>query len=313
MENNTETTTLNPETTDVTNETVTTEVEEATVETTVDTTIEDTNSKKKPKKAKKKRKKLRIALCVILGIIAVVAIAIAIIADGNVKAMNSCIDAAMAELEDHYTVTPLDAGEYEQMTIYGIMNFDVEQYYIEDLGNLSVMRVNVGFMQMATFVITPLEKNAPLLSIDYMYILGNRKCYVEFYDVVEEKDEQYMALMDDLKKVEDKYDYLENIETSEAWYAHLQTVTFYKGGSSDYDKDFKEMLVDSLSTYLTHSVDFPMLTEEEKATKLSITLDYTNGLVEKGGISTDVFKNSLGDEETKKFFDKAFFGTGVKK
>lgn len=281
-----------------------------TVDTTENDTIE-TNATKTD--TKKKRKKLRIVLLSLLAIILIAIIAISIIADGNVKAMNDCIDTAMTELKAHYTVTELDPGEYDEMTIYGIMNFDVEQYYIEELGNLSVMRVNVGFMQMATFVITPLEKNAPLLSIDYMYILGNRKCYVEFYDIVEEKDEQYMALMDDLKKVEDKYNYLEDIETSEAWYAHLQTVTFYKGGGSEFDKDFKAMLKDSLSTYLSHSTDFPALSEEERAIKHSLTLDYTNGLVEKGGISTDVFKNSLGDDETKRFFDKAFFGTGVKR
>jgi hypothetical protein len=40
-------------------------------------------------------------------------------------------------------------------------------------------------------------------------------------------------------------------------------------------------------------------------------VEYTDGLIEKGGISTDVFKNSLGDEETKKFFDSVFFGTAA--
>ena len=33
-------------------------------------------------------------------------------------------------------------------------------------------------------------------------------------------------------------------------------------------------------------------------------------LIEKGGISTNVFKKSLGDESTKVFFDNIFFGTG---
>ena len=32
-------------------------------------------------------------------------------------------------------------------------------------------------------------------------------------------------------------------------------------------------------------------------------------LIEKGGISTDVFKKSLGNEATKVFFDEIFFGT----
>ena len=38
-------------------------------------------------------------------------------------------------------------------------------------------------------------------------------------------------------------------------------------------------------------------------------MDYTDGLIEKGGISTDVFKSALGDDVTKDFFDKVFFGT----
>ena len=54
-----------------------------------------------------------------------------------------------------------------------------------------------------------------------------------------------------------------------------------------------------------------LLTEEEKREKRSITLEYTDGLIEKGGISTDVFKKELGDEEIKKFFDTVFFGTAI--
>ena len=270
----------------------------------------DTTAKKQKKKGRLK-KRLLIVFGVLLGIILIAIVAISIIADGNVKAMNECIDAAMAEIEKNYTVKPIDAGEYDEMTIYGIMKFDVEQYYIEELGNLSIMKVNMGFMQMATFVITPQDKNMPLMSIDYMYILGNRKCYIEFYDVVESKDDTYMTLMDSLTKVEDSYAYLDNIETSDAWYAHLLTVAIYKGGGSENDAKFKELLTDSLSTYLEHSRNLPVLSADERARKLALTVEYTDGLIEKGGISTDVFKDSLGAEETKKFFDSTFFGTSV--
>lgn len=273
--------------------------------------IENIAPKPSVKTKKSKKKKLLIIFGIILGIILIIIIIISIIASKNVKAMNKCIDSAMTELKKNYTVTPIDAGEYEEMTIYGIMTFHVEQYNIEELGNLSIMRVNMGFMQMATFVITPHDKNLPLLSADYMYILGNRKCYLEFYDVVATKDEQYLKLLDALSNTQKEYDYLEDIEASEAWYKHLLTVTSYKGGSSDDDNALEQMLVDSLSVYLEHSKEFPLLTADEKNEKISITVDYTDGLIEKGGISTDVFKDSLGDEETKKFFDKVFFGTSV--
>lgn len=255
-------------------------------------------------------------LWIILGIIAVVILAVAIfvaaIANKNVKAMNSCIEAVLSELEANYTVTPRDAGEYEEMKLFGLMKFDVDQYDIEELGNLSVMRVNMGVMQMATVVITPRDKNMPLLSADYMYILSNRKSYLEFYDVVKEKDDQYNQLLNALSEAQGKYGHLEDIAASEAWYQHLLTVTVYKTGKADSDKDLEKMLVDSLAVYLKHSKQFLLLAAEEKDEKMAITMEYTDGLIEKGGISTDVFKKALGDEETKKFFDQVFFGTAAK-
>jgi len=229
----------------------------------------------------------------------------------NVKAMNNCIDAVLAQLNQNYTVTPCDIGEYKEMKMYGVMKFHVEQYDISEIGNLSIMRVNMGFMQMATVVITPRDKNLPLLSADYMYILSKRKAYLEFYDVVKEKDEVYNQLLVALSQIQSKYDYLENIQTTPAWYQHLLTVTSYKSGSLKQDEDLKDMLIDSIKAYIQHSKQLPFLSETEKAEKLAITTDYTNGLIEKGGISTDVFKKQLGETETKKFFDKVFFGTSA--
>ena len=256
-----------------------------------------------------RKRMLLIVLGIVVALILTVVIIVASIAAKNVKAMNSCIDAVLSELEANYTVTACDAGEYEEMKLFGLMKFDVDQYDIEELGNLSIMRVNMGVMQMATVVITPKEKNMPLLSADYMYILSNRKSYLEFYDVVKEKDEQYNQLLTALSEVQNEYAYLEDIEASEAWYEHLLTVTSYKAGTVASDKDLQGLLVDSMEVYLEHSKELPLLSQKEETEKMEITIEYTDGLIEKGGISTDVFKNALGEEETKKFFDNVFFGT----
>lgn len=261
----------------------------------------------------KKRKKICfIVLSTFLTIILFLIGAISIISKKNVNAMNSCIDTILKELNKNFTVTALNPGEYKEMKIYGFMKFHVEQYDIEELGNLSIMRINMGVMQMATIVITPQDKNLPLLSADYMYILSNRKSYLEFYDIVSQKDDQYMQLLDALSTVQTHYEHLENIETSEAWYADLLTVTAYKGGTSEADSDLINMLADSLHIYLEYGKKFPLLSEEERKEKLTLTTAYTDGLIEKGGISTDVFKKQLGNEETKKFFDNVFFGTAIK-
>ena len=231
----------------------------------------------------------------------------------NVKAMNHCVDAVLAEINKEYKVTALDVGEYQAMKIMGPAKFHVEQYWIEKLGNLSVMRVNMGIMQMATVVITPRDKNMPLLSADYMYILGNRKSYMEFYDVVEEKDEPYQNLLGNLGEAVKKYEHLDNLSVNPAWYANLLTVTAYKGGKTKDDSELENMLLDCLSVYLEQAKQLPLLSDEAIIRKKQITVEYTDGLIEKGGISTDVFKKKLGNEETKRFFDRVFFGTAVEK
>lgn len=258
---------------------------------------------------KGKRKVLRMILGVLLTLIVAVVLLVTVNASRNVKAMNRSIDAVLTELNKNFTVTEVDPGEYKEMKMYGIMKFKVSQYNVEGLGNLSVMRVNAGVMQMATIVITPKDKNLPLMSADYMYILGNRKSYLEFYDVVKEKDATYNQLMAALADVVDNYTHLEDFEASEAWYEHLLTVDAYKAGKAKDDLETEKLLADSAKVYLEHGKALPELSEEDKTEKRNITLAYTDGLIEKGGISTDVFKAQLGPEVTKDFFDQVFFGT----
>lgn len=257
----------------------------------------------------KRKRILLTVLSIILAVILLLVLIISIIAAKNVKSMNRCVDAVVAELKKNYTVTPRDVGDYQGLTVLGLMKFDVEQYDIEGIGNLSVMRMNVGLMQMATVVITPTEKNLPLISADYMYILSNRTSYLEIYDLVAQKDTTYQTLLSALSKVHAGYDHLKNAEVSEAWYAPLLTVTAYKKGTFRDDKDLEGLLLDSIKTFIQHEKTLPALSEEEKTEKTALTIEYTDGLIEKGGISTDVFKKELGKEKTKHFFDTVFFGT----
>ena len=249
-------------------------------------------------------------LGIILSVILCLVLCVAIIANINVKSMNNCSKNALKIVEKHFGIKKIDLGEKSIMKLNGMMKFQVEQYDIENLGNLSIMKMNMGLMQMLTFVITPIYENMPLLSADFMYILGTRKAYLEFYDVVKNKDSIYVELLSKLQNVIDKYDNLKSIEASEAWYKDLLTVTCYKGIKPKNDSEIQTFLVDSIDTYLSYAKKMPDLSVEDIAAKKAITLKYTNGLIEKGGISTNVFKKSLGDESTKVFFDNIFFGTG---
>lgn len=255
---------------------------------------------------------LFVLLIIFLVIVLLLIGAVLAISRKNVPAMNRCMDAVLEELSKYYTLTPVDPGKYRDLKLFRILKFRVEQYDIEGLGNLSLMRVNMGAMQMATAVITPRDKNLPLLSADYLYIASNRKAYLEFYDLVKEKDGPYLQLMEGLRQVQTKYSHLEDFKPTEAWYDHLLTVATFKSAPAEADAQLTAMLTESLWVYLEHSKQIPALTEAERQEKLAITEAYTNGLIRQGGVSTDIFKKQLGAEETKNFFDTVFFGTAAK-
>lgn len=50
--------------------------------------------------------------------------------------------------------------------------------------------------------------------------------------------------------------------------------------------------------------------EKEREDKLSVVTEYTNGFVEQGGVSTDLFVKAMGQEKTRTFFERVLFGTG---
>ena len=259
------------------------------------------------KSMSKGNKVLFIILGIILALVLFVAVVIIVNAPTNVKAMNSAIDTAIETIKIEYTVTEVDCGDYSTMSVYGIMKFDVKQYDVEGVGNLSVMTMNMGVMQMATVVLTPVYRDIPLISMDYMYILGNRKCYLEFYDLILDKEGDYKELISDLEAVKTKYDNLDDVTPTAAWYDALKTVGIYKSGTKANDIEFNNILVDGIGTVLSYSKTLPELTGDDRAEKINLQKSYSDGLIENGGVSTDAFVTSLGAETTKDFFDKVLF------
>ena len=264
-------------------------------------------------KSVKKRKWPKVLLAIVL-IIGAIAGFVAFNASRNMKVMNRTIESGMKTLSEYAEVTPVDAGDFEQIKMYGLMKFNVSQYDVKNVGNLSVMTVNMGFMQMVSFVITPYEKNIPLMSMDFMYILGKRKAYAEFYDLVPDRtDGSYTDVLDALKEFEGRYSSLDDIVTDPAWYDDLMTVVLHKAGKRADDEKIEEMFCDAIRTSMEKANELDELSAEEKAEKLELTQQYADNLISKGGVSTDVFKKALGEDTTKKFFDKVFFGTESRK
>ncbi|MBR5362477.1 MAG: hypothetical protein IK134_04045 [Oscillospiraceae bacterium] len=250
---------------------------------------------------------------ILLAAIAGIVIFLAAHAKSNKKQMAKTISESMQILAEHFQVTERDPAEYAQIRIYGLMKFNVKQYEIGGVGNLSVMTTNMGFMQMLSFVITPFEKNLPLLSMDFMYFPGSRKTYTEVYDLVADKDApEYQTVLETMNGLSETGKALADLPRGELpWYDHLLTVKLYKTGSAKQDETIHALFCDAVSRYADAADTLEPLSEEEKAVKAQLTQQYSDDLIEKGGVSTDVFKKALGPEKTKDFFDKVFFGNSA--
>lgn len=255
-----------------------------------------------------KKKKIWRVLSIMLPTLLLIVIALVIVGKSNAKNMNACADAAMATLEENHSLIKLDNPKYDVVTIKG-MTFYTEHYKAEGIGHVAVMKLDATVMQMLTIVVTPTEKNIPLMSVDYIYMPGMRKAYVEYYDLVDNKDETYMFNMDKLDTIRDAYSDLPDTQPTSGWYDDLITVATYKKGGKD--TQLLSMLTDNLNQYLQIADELPILSFEEQESNRAITQDYTDKLVDLGGVATNQFKAELGAEATREFLDTVLFGTEI--
>lgn len=272
------------------------------------------------KKEKHKKRKRSLPVRIILTILKVVVIAVpvllalvlilvAIYMPDNKKAMNRGVTKALKTIRSHADVKEIDAGEYGKLRIYGIMNFDVHQYEVEGIGHLSTMTMNAGLMQMSTVILTPTDKDMPLISTDYMYILGNRTSYLECYDLVLDKGSNYQAFLKSLRTIKKDYADLDTMTPSSAWYDSMRSVGLYMKGKKADDQTEEKALTRWLDAALSYANGLPSLTEEQKKEKAPVVREYTDGLIEQGGVSTDLFVKAKGREWTRNFFNEVLFGT----
>lgn len=264
-------------------------------------------------KAKKILKGIGIFFLILLLILICSVIFLTVLGNRNKKAMSEMISDGLTQVRSDYDVTALDAGEFTDMRFYGLMKFHVDQYRVEELGNLSVMTADMGFMQMVSFMITPFEKNVPLCTLDFMYILNNRKSYVEFYDLGgDTASAEYLAVQEHLKEMTARWASITELPSEPHWYDEYLHVVMHKQLTVKEEDTNSALFADALGTYLAETKAAAQSSNAVRDAQIANTKAYSDGLIEKGGVSTDVFKKALGEDKTREFFDKVFFGTAAK-
>ena len=205
-------------------------------------------------------------------------------------------------LQQKYSLKAIDAGAFARLKANG-MTFTVRAYHAEGLGHVSVMQAAgfFGLMKMDTLIINPTEIDLPLYSYDRIFAMGNDTLIVELYDtLVHPYDVASLA------SVKNDYADLPERDPGIHWYDSIKLPeSISKKGKKTQTPRLNQLTQAHFDAYLnSHAV--PVADRAAKQAKASY---YVNGLLARGGPSTDVFKKSLGEETTAKLFETVLFGT----
>lgn len=213
-------------------------------------------------------------------------------------------NAILQKIAQKYPLTEFSVGDMGKLKASG-MSFTVKAYHAEGLGHISIMRAKgfFGLMKMDTLIVNPTQIDLPLYSYDRIFAMGNDTLIVELYDTT-------LSSFDTtaLAKVKEAFAHLPYRDPGEHWYddIKLKESLSFKGKKAQTPA-FDELTLKQFDAYLG-GANTPVSDENAKREKASV---YVNGLLEKGGPSTDVFKKTLGEEKTAKLFKEVLFGTKI--
>ena len=200
---------------------------------------------------------------------------------------------------ERYPLTPIPDSCVEGLKASG-MKFNIRAYHAEGLGHVSVMTAKgfFGLMKMDTLIVNPDEVDLPLYSYDRIFAMDNDTLIVELYHTLSRDG----FSMEDVKA---RYTTLTERDPGEHWYDSIKLPeSISKEGKKADTPALSRLATEHLVAYLDAAR--PTDNPEIKKEKASL---YVEGLLSKGGPSTDAFKKAIGDERTADLFRNVLFGT----
>ena len=212
------------------------------------------------------------------------------------------LDKLLKLVNDKYELVEVSTDDYSNLKASG-MKFEIKAYDAKGLGRVSIMKAKgfFGLMKMDTLMITPTEKDLPLLSYDRINAMGNDTLIIELYDTLIGKCD-----LSPLNNVKDNYKNFADHHLGSHWYDSIKfNESISKKGKKKELELYNELTLKYFNEYLNLSCD-EITNKEEKNNK---SKNYVNGLLTNGGPSTSVFQKSIGMEKTDSLFKEILFGT----
>lgn len=248
---------------------------------------------------------------IILIIFIITLLSIVYIAVRNTKVNNKILEGLFSLLKSNgFNIKELEQNEFKKIRINGILNFYPKNYYVEGIGFISTMTVNIGIMQMISINFNPFEKDLYELNIDLIFIFNKRTFIFEFYNLVLDKENiKNKLFLTKINKINEKYSEFENFKTIKGWYDSLISSIIAKNGKSNQDEKLFNLSLEIILNYIEYSKQIPKIQNISLIRKKIAEIEnFGNRLVKEGGFSINNFKKSIGDEKTKKFLGEVFYG-----
>ena len=199
---------------------------------------------------------------------------------------------AAAVLKERFELREITPEKYRTMGS-PMMRFRLEQYEVDGLGNLCVLRTKamLGLMKLVTVVVTPSSgKNVPFLLIDTMDMGKKHLCYVEYYDCTAAGADRDLLLAAGAPYA-DVADYAEK----PAWYVSERMAgSLIKTGDR---ARLEQMALDALAAYREQAAAAPV-----KAENIAGLRAFQRRMVREGNPSTAALTRTLGKEGAEAFF-----------
>ena len=199
---------------------------------------------------------------------------------------------AVAVLKERFALKEVTPEKYRTMGS-AMMRFHLEQYEVDGLGNLCVLKTKamLGFMRLMTVVVTPnTGRNVPFLLIDTMDMGKKHLCYVEYYDCTAEGADR-----DRLLAASAPYADVANYAEKPAWYvSERMEGSLIKTGNK---ARLEQMATDALTAYAEQAAAASVKQENIEGLRA-----FQQRMVREGNPSTAALTRTLGQEGAETFF-----------
>ena len=227
----------------------------------------------------------------------------------NAILIDARLEAGLSALRKRFDVRECPIDPALSNPVIGGRPHHARRFDIAGIGNLLCMTVTeADANQLSSFVITPYAKDLPLFSTDYVYSGDKRFFLIEIYDLVVHRSEAYGQALEALAALPAQWDDMPAFPVKPCWYDDIRPVCIAMSPTRDQDALAIRRFLEALDIYLDLAEALPPLSGADLEAKWQLNKGYADRLIDEGGVSTDLFTQALGAENTRRFFDEVFFG-----